>query len=113
MPDVSAPRLHDSLTLHIEGPLRAPVSTELGHRVDALLRSGERKIVLDLARVPRIDAAGVGELVRAYSMTIAANGVLQVVHASAWVREILERVGVLHLLTARSDGRCSKNAIAG
>ena len=49
---------------------------------------------MDLTRVSMIDAAGVGELVRAYNMTVAANGVLQVVHATGWVRQILERVGL-------------------
>jgi anti-anti-sigma factor len=72
---------------------------DLRHRVRALLRRGERSLVLDLARVSRIDAAGVGELVRAYNMTLAANGVLRTVHANGWVREILSRVGLFEILT--------------
>ena len=68
-----------------------------------LLRRGERQIVLDLARVRSIDAAGVGQLVRVYNLTRAADGVLRIVHATRWVREILERVALLGLLTGRRD----------
>ena len=87
-------------TLHVEGALRVPVSHDLRHNVRTLLRTGERTIVLDLARVSRIDAAGIGELVRAYNMTKAVNGWLRIVHASAWVREILTHVGLFDLLSA-------------
>jgi anti-anti-sigma factor len=73
----------------------------LRHRVRALLGRGQRAIVVDLARVPSIDAAGIGELVRAYNMTTAAEGVLRVVHASVWVRRLLESAGLLGLLGDR------------
>lgn len=93
-------RTFDGRLLHLEGPLYAPVDGQLRHRVRTLLSRGERNIVVDLARVPKIDAAGVGELVRAYNMTLAANGVLRVTHATPWVYEVLERVGLSCLLSA-------------
>ena len=80
--------------LHLQDHLRAPINRGLRHSVRALLRRGARSVVVDLARVSTIDAAGVGELVRAYNMTVAANGILQVVNATGWVRQILERVGL-------------------
>jgi anti-anti-sigma factor len=86
--------------LYLEGPLRLPLDEQLRHRVRALLGRGERTIVLDLARVSRIDAAGVGELVHAYNMTIAVNGVLRIAYPTAWVREILDRAGLFDLLSA-------------
>lgn len=55
--------------------------------------------MLDLAQVSRIDAAGVGELVRVYNMAAAAHGTLRIVHATPWVRSILERTGVFDLLS--------------
>jgi anti-anti-sigma factor len=60
--------------------------------------------VLDLTRVSRLDAAGVGELVRAYNMTMAAQGVLRIAHPTAWVRQILERVGLFDILTRGQHG---------
>ena len=51
--------------LWLDDAFRAPVTGELRHRVHELLRRGERRIVLNMACVSRIDAAGAGELVRA------------------------------------------------
>lgn len=93
--------------LHVDGPLRAPLGVDLHERVRALLHGGSRSIVLDLARVPAIDAVGVGELVRVYNMTLAAGGVLRVVHASRLVREILQRVGLFDVLSANASNGAS------
>ena len=94
-------KLHrrSSCVVAVEGPLRVPVNRALRDNVRALLRRGERTIVLDLAEVTRIDAAGVGELVRAFNLTAAVNGRLRITNASPWVREVLERAGVFDLLT--------------
>jgi anti-anti-sigma factor len=67
--------------------------------VRAALRQGRRRLVVDLARVSRIDAAGVGELVRAYNMALASDGVLRVQNSSSWVQRILELVGLFTILT--------------
>jgi anti-anti-sigma factor len=96
---VRDPSVHQGDVLHIEGPLRAPLSGELAQRVRALLHRGGQHLVLDLARVSTIDAGGLGELVAVYNMTLAAGGALQIVHATARVREILQRVGLFGLLS--------------
>jgi anti-anti-sigma factor len=86
--------------LYLEGVFRAPLTGKLRHSVRTLLRLGIRTIVLDLARVSSIDAAGVGQLVRAYNVTTAAHGELRIVHANARVREILERAALFYRLSA-------------
>ena len=97
------------IIVRVEGPLRVPVSRALRREVRALLRRGERAIVVDLAGVSRIDAAGVGELIRAFNMTAAVDGALRIANASAWVRQILELIGLFDLLSeeaqASSDSR--------
>ena len=62
-------------TVYLQGALRAPLDGELRRTVRGLLRRGDRLIVLDLAGVRRIDAAGVGELVRAYNMPCVQRGI--------------------------------------
>ena len=84
--------------LHLRGPLQASHAGEIARRVRALLDRPECVIVLDLSQTSRIDAAGVGELVRAYNMAIAAHATLQVVHPPTRVRQVLERVGLLDIL---------------
>jgi anti-anti-sigma factor len=86
-------------TLYLDGQFRAPVTGELRHQILALLRRGERAIVLDLSGVSGIDAAGVGQLVRAYNVTNAVNGRLRIVHVPRRVREVLERAGLFSLLS--------------
>jgi anti-anti-sigma factor len=88
-------------TIHVVGPLREPVSTELRRMVQTLVCRGDRRIVLDLADLSEIDAAGVGELVRAYNLASAAEGTLWIVNAASSVRELLVRVGLFDLLTEK------------
>ena len=44
------------------------------------------------------DAAGIGELVRAYCMAAAAGGNLRIENARGRVRRMLEVVGLLNIL---------------
>jgi anti-anti-sigma factor len=85
--------------VELHGTLRAPADMTLREKVDALLGRGERQIVLDLAGISAIDAAGIGELIRAYHTTIAAGGVMRIARARGRVRLVLKFVGVLNLLS--------------
>jgi anti-anti-sigma factor len=97
------PVTHDVFVLYVDDALRVPLTSELRHRVRDLLCRGEQTIVLDLAGVSSIDAAGVGQLVRAYNMAVAAECELRIEHTAPRVREILERVGLFNLLSRRSE----------
>jgi anti-anti-sigma factor len=83
---------------------KASGTRELAQMVRGRLCRGERRIVLDLGRVSRIDAAGIGELVRAYNIATAGSGALRIVNTNPWVREMLERVGLFDRLDAGSKG---------
>jgi anti-anti-sigma factor len=81
------------------GPLHVPQTSELDHTMRTRVRRGERHIVLDLAEVSSIDAAGIGVLMRAHRRMAAIDGVVRIVNANRWVREPLQRVGVFRLLS--------------
>lgn len=85
--------------LRVEGRVCAPVGAELAQLVQTLLRGGERRIVLDLAAVPDLDAAGAGELVSMFNMAAAAHAAFHVSHPSKRVRKLLDRARLLELLT--------------
>jgi anti-sigma B factor antagonist len=89
--------------LEIDGRLQAPVNSTLIQRVQARLFRGERRILLDLSRVTAIDAAGVGELIRAFNATRAAGGELRVARANRRVFRLLEVAGVLWFLAAGAE----------
>jgi anti-anti-sigma factor len=93
------PSIGHALVLYLAGPFRIPISEDLHVAVSTALRQGINRIVLDLADVSRIDAAGVGELVRAYNLTVAVDGVLRVQNTPPWVRRVLELVGLFTILT--------------
>jgi anti-anti-sigma factor len=95
--------MQDVSLVHVEGPLYAPVSTALRTDVQARLDRGERRIALDLAEISQIDAGGLGELAALYSMTAAVNGVLTIANAAGRVREFIDRVGLLTLLSQAGD----------
>jgi anti-sigma B factor antagonist len=83
----------------LKGPLRVPIRGNLPARVQTLLAAGERNLVLDMTAVSEIDAGGIGELIRAYTLTLAVNGTLRLTSTNRWVREMLQRVGLFELLT--------------
>jgi anti-anti-sigma factor len=84
----------------------------LRRNVEALAGRGERQVVLDLADLSDIDAAGVGELMRAFNAMKAAGGVLQIAHARRHVRKVLHITGVFKLLNrgAESQARGPRRA---
>ena len=105
-------RARQSYGVGFENRSWLPFNGELRDMVRTLLGLGGRKIVLDLSGVRRIDAAGIGELVRAYNTTIAANGAFRITNTNPWVREMLERAGLFDRLNAspEDDGRGSERA---
>jgi anti-anti-sigma factor len=79
--------------------LRVPLSSDLRSRVEAVLRRGDRRILLDVSALLVIDAAGIGELVQAYNMTSTEGGVLRIAGSHERVRRLLEISGLFELLT--------------
>jgi anti-anti-sigma factor len=60
----------------------------------------ERSAVLDLGGVRRIDAAGVAALISIYGSARAAGNSFRVCNVTAHVKEILELVGLDHILVS-------------
>ena len=89
----------DASILEIDGMLRVPLTADLRQRVEAVLRCGGRRIVLDLSELHGIDAGGIGELIHAYNTTVGRGGVLQIVRANRRVHQLLEIAGLWELLT--------------
>src|SRR5215510_2061587 len=93
----------DVSVLSLDGPLRAPTTPRLRRRVEALLGNGERAILLDMTGVAEIDAAGIGELVRAYTAATALDGSFAIANVSRKVRRLLDRARLSRLLGADTD----------
>ena len=62
------------VVLDIEGKiLLGDGDTEIKQAVDGLLGQGRKKILLNLAKVPYIDSAGLGEVIRCFT-SLRKNG---------------------------------------
>jgi anti-sigma B factor antagonist len=72
----------------------------LREKVESLVTAGHRRIVLDLADVPYVDSAGLGEIVRCYTALSRKNGRLKLRNPSKRIHDLLS---VTKLLTFFGD----------
>jgi len=71
---LSTRKIGKIVIIDIEGKvLLGDGDVEIKQAVENLLRQGDKNILLNLAKVPYIDSAGLGEVIRCYT-TIRRNG---------------------------------------
>lgn len=68
----------------------------LRDKVNSLIAQGQKKLVLNLAEVPYIDSAGLGEIVRTYTTVSRQGGVLKLL---ALTKRIQDLLAITKLLT--------------
>jgi anti-sigma B factor antagonist len=78
--------------LDISGRVVAGEAVQLRDSVRSLIARGEKNIVLNLAEVPYIDSAGIGELVSALVAVRRDGGCMGLLHLTRRVRDVLEIV---------------------
>ena len=61
----------------------------LREKVAELVEDGRRRVVLDLADVPYVDSAGLGEIVRSYTALQRKNGLLKLRNPSKRIHDLL------------------------
>lgn len=61
----------------------------LRHTVRSLIAGGTRKLVLNLADVPYVDSAGLGELVRSHTRMVQAGGSVKLLNLTARMQDLL------------------------
>ena len=61
----------------------------LRHTVRSLIAGGTRNLVLNLAAVPHVDSAGLGELVRCHTRMVQAGGSVKLLNLTARIRDLL------------------------
>ncbi len=61
----------------------------LRHAVGKLVGAGKAKILLNLADVPYVDSAGLGEIVRCYTTVSKSGGRLKLVNLTKKIQDLL------------------------
>jgi anti-sigma B factor antagonist len=61
----------------------------LREKINQLVENGTQKIVLNLAEVPYVDSAGLGEIVRCYTTVSRKNGKLKLLNLTKRIHDLL------------------------
>ena len=76
--------------LDVEGKILLGEGDEvLRHTVRSLIAGGTRKLLLNLADVPYVDSAGLGELVRCHTRMVQAGGSVKLLNLTSRMQDLL------------------------
>ena len=80
----------DVMILDLKGKITLGEGDELlKDKVNSLINQGQKKIVLNLADVPYIDSAGLGEIVRTYTTVSRQGGSLKLLNLTKRITDLL------------------------
>jgi anti-sigma B factor antagonist len=80
----------DVVVLDLKGKITLGEGDELlKDKVNSLVNQGHKKIILNLAAVPYIDSAGLGEVVRTYTTVSRQGGSLKLLNLTKRITDLL------------------------
>ena len=99
----------DVVVLDLKGKITLGEGDELlKDKVNSLVNQGNKKIVLNLAEVPYIDSAGLGEIVRTYTTVSRQGGSLKLLNLTKRITDLL---AITKLLTVFETFESENDAI--
>jgi anti-sigma B factor antagonist len=99
----------DVMVLDLKGKVTLGEGDELlKDKVNSLVNQGHKKIVLNLADVPYIDSAGLGEIVRTYTTVSRQGGNLKLLNLTKRITDLLS---ITKLLTVFETYESENEAI--
>src|ERR1700758_5468384 len=89
----------DVVVLDLKGRVTLGDGDELlKDKVNSLVNRGFKKIVLNLAEVPYVDSAGLGEIVRTYTTVSRQGGSLKLLNLTKRITDLLALTKLLTVL---------------
>jgi anti-sigma B factor antagonist len=80
----------DVVVLDLKGRVTMGEGDELlKDKVNSLVNQGHKKIILNLAEVPYVDSAGLGEIVRTYTTVSRQGGSLKLLNLTKRITDLL------------------------
>jgi anti-sigma B factor antagonist len=99
----------DVVVLDLKGKITLGKGDELlKDKVNSLVNQGHRKILLNLAEVPYIDSAGLGEIVRTFTTVSRQGGNLKLLNLTKRITDLL---AITKLLTVFETFETENDAI--
>jgi anti-sigma B factor antagonist len=98
-------RLVDGVTvLDVEGKiLLGEGDIQIKQTIDDLLAQGRKKYLLNLAKVPYIDSAGLGQIIRCFTAIRKSGGTLKLLSPNAKVVDLLTVTKLANVFDWYSD----------
>lgn len=98
------------MILDLKGKLTIGDDVELvKDKINSLIQQGEKKLLLNLADVPYVDSAGLGEIVRTYTTVNRQGGSLKLLHLTKRIEDLL---AITKLLTVFDTFDSEQDAIS-
>jgi len=83
-------RVGEVVVLDLKGKVTLGEGDEvLKDKINSLMNQGHKKIVLNLAEVPYIDSAGLGEIVRTFTTVSRQGGSLKLLNLTKRISDLL------------------------
>ena len=83
-------KVGDVVVLDLKGKITLGEGDELlKDKVNSLVNQGHKKVILNLAEVPYIDSAGLGEVVRTYTTVSRQGGSLKLLNLTKRITDLL------------------------
>ncbi|OFW23229.1 MAG: anti-anti-sigma factor [Acidobacteria bacterium RIFCSPLOWO2_02_FULL_65_29] len=87
---ISERAVGDVVVLDVKGRITLGDGDEvLKDKVNAVVTAGKKKILLNLADVPYVDSAGLGEIVRTYTTVSRQGGSLKLLNLTKRISDLL------------------------
>jgi anti-sigma B factor antagonist len=94
----------DVIVLHLTGPITLGQGTrKFRDLIDQTLKSGKKKILLNMSEVYNLDSSGLGELVAAYTTVTREGGKLKLVKLTRRVHDVVQLTKIHRLFEVYED----------
>src|SRR6201989_2270951 len=104
----------DVVVLDLKGKITLGEGDELlKDKVNSLINQGQKKLVLNLADVPYIDSAGLGEIVRTYTTVSRQGGNLKLLSLTKRITDLLAITKLLTVFETFESEQEAVKSLAG
>jgi len=91
-------KIDDVVIIDVEGKiLLGDGDVEIKEAVDNLLEQGQKKILLNLGKVPYMDSAGLGELIRCFTALRKNGGNFKLLSPNPRIKDLLNITKLLNV----------------
>ena len=87
---IKTEKQNDIMVLVLDGDMMGgPDATQLSEKIHELIDAGQKRIVLDMSKVDRMNSSGLGILIGGLTTVRANGGEMKLTHMTAKVKELI------------------------